>query len=583
MLKNYGKGTSVNSRSISNKPFTLNELCDLCEETNKQIRAKAWKTVASRVRGQNLRVTYLGVTKEGKVRFKCTSGTTAGKYWYQEVMFKDLNVGLQLLRENPTVTQKSVISLILSGDLLLHCNDPSYKYYFQYVATKGGYAIKPEKRYPKKRNPQLTGSVCFTGDTPILTSHGFKFIKDVKIGDEVYSHNGRLCKVTDVSCVDKEVKEVKIGTERFRVSSEHPFLISKGSGKGVKSKYKSYQPHWERVENIKGESYALTPLLKNESSIEVDKSLAFLLGLALSDGHVRMRDLSNSTSRERQYPVVYGKSCNGLHVAYNKDYEEQYRDRFKLLGIPISSEYCYSGTRSATFSIVGPDIMRFICHYMKPTYKEHDKWLNPEVLKWNRDAKRALLMGFFWGDGTVVKNNKSPYVTLFNTNKQVMDILHLIAREFFYPRYNFYDRNPFKAKDGHEIICKRMYYIRLTGSDARRFLSWDKRAILIKGIKEKDIKFSDRKLSVVSGYKRTGMKVFNTHDIEPVYNISVEGDSSYLIGRGCYAVHNCKHLLAVLSVLPMYTNTIVRDFRKVGILDADWEKKRKKAISYTKR
>lgn len=160
MLKSSVKDTLKNSQSISNNPFTLNELCDLCEETNKQIRNKAWKTVARRVRGQNLKVTYLGVTKEGKVRFKCTSGTTPGKFWYQEIIFKDLELGLQLLRENPTATQKSVISLIQTGDLLTHCNDPSYHYYFQYVATKGGYAIKPEKRYPKKRNPALTGSVC---------------------------------------------------------------------------------------------------------------------------------------------------------------------------------------------------------------------------------------------------------------------------------------------------------------------------------------------------------------------------------------------------------------------------------------
>ena len=160
MSSSCGRSTLRNSLNISNNPFTLNELCDLCEETNKQIRNKAWPSVARRVRGQNLKVTYLGVTKEGKVRFKCTSGTTPGKFWFQEVIFKDLEVGLQILRENPTVTQKSIISLIQSGDLLLHCNDPSYKYYFQYVATKGGYSIRPERRYPKKRNPQLTGSVC---------------------------------------------------------------------------------------------------------------------------------------------------------------------------------------------------------------------------------------------------------------------------------------------------------------------------------------------------------------------------------------------------------------------------------------
>jgi hypothetical protein len=51
--------------------------------------------------------------------------------------------------------------LLQSGDLLVHCNDPSWKYWgWQYIGTKKGYAMRSEKRYPKIRNPRLTGTVC---------------------------------------------------------------------------------------------------------------------------------------------------------------------------------------------------------------------------------------------------------------------------------------------------------------------------------------------------------------------------------------------------------------------------------------
>ena len=61
-------------------------------------------------------------------------------------------------------------------------------------------------------------------------------------------------------------------------------------------------------------------------------------------------------------------------------------------------------------------------------------------------------------------------------------------------------------------------------------------------------------------------KVSNVYlSSEPVrlYNISVDGDEeSYLVSESNIITHNCKHLLAVLQVLPFWTNTIVRDLRK---------------------
>ena len=121
---------------------TIQDLEAIYEETNKELRTSAWPQIIKRVESQNIRPTYLGVTKEGIILFKTTSGTTPGKFWHQQLKFKDLSLGLAMLQEDPNLTQKSVINLLQSGDLLVYCDDLSFRYWgFQYIGTIKGYSL----------------------------------------------------------------------------------------------------------------------------------------------------------------------------------------------------------------------------------------------------------------------------------------------------------------------------------------------------------------------------------------------------------------------------------------------------------
>lgn len=140
--------------------YSFAELDKLYEETSKQLRTQCWDRVAKRVKSQHITTTYLGVDKNGDILFKTTSGTTPGKYWHQRIRFKDLNEGLMLLYNDMTLTRRDIISLLVSGDILVFCDDHSFKYYWSYKAWVQGYGIKKEVRYPKIRNKNLSGSVC---------------------------------------------------------------------------------------------------------------------------------------------------------------------------------------------------------------------------------------------------------------------------------------------------------------------------------------------------------------------------------------------------------------------------------------
>ena len=70
------------------------------------------------------------------------------------------------------------------------------------------------------------GTPCFVEDTLVLTPCGYRKIQDLKVGDEVVSHLGNVCKVTATGNKEAEVGTVKIqGREKIICTSNHPFYV----------------------------------------------------------------------------------------------------------------------------------------------------------------------------------------------------------------------------------------------------------------------------------------------------------------------------------------------------------------------
>ena len=89
------------------------------------------------------------------------------------------------------------------------------------MAWKDVYGLEKETRAPKRNNTRLRGGLCFTGDTDVLTSKGFKKIKDIEIGDEVFSHTGRLNKVTDTGSREAEIWKVIVTGKHNQIGRAH--------------------------------------------------------------------------------------------------------------------------------------------------------------------------------------------------------------------------------------------------------------------------------------------------------------------------------------------------------------------------
>ena len=87
------------------------------------------------------------------------------------------------------------------------------------VFSNGEQTIKSEKI-----DLLVGGTPCFVKDTLILTPFGYIPIQDLKIGDEVISHVGNICKVTDFGSKEAEIGELEIiGREKITCTDNHPF------------------------------------------------------------------------------------------------------------------------------------------------------------------------------------------------------------------------------------------------------------------------------------------------------------------------------------------------------------------------
>ena len=145
------------SRRYESQLFTEN----LNESTKSDIVSALDTATKKRQKIQPIYVYYLGFdTKALELKFKVTSGTKKGVYWFQRIRIKDLKKSILAFKNDKNYKQSDWIDLILGSDIEVHCNCPAYKYYWQNIATELDYAIEKEDRPANIRNPSKKGSVC---------------------------------------------------------------------------------------------------------------------------------------------------------------------------------------------------------------------------------------------------------------------------------------------------------------------------------------------------------------------------------------------------------------------------------------
>lgn len=139
----------------------------------------------------------------------------------------------------------------------------------------------------------VTSPPCFTGETLIFTDKGYKYIKDIKVGDNVLTHKNRFKKVVRIG--SKKSSTIKIlaqGVLKTTTTPDHRYYVRKMTWKWDNSIRRDVRqwsdPEWIEAGKLNKSHFIGIPIPTiNENPHDIDYDLAFLLGRYVADGWYR--------------------------------------------------------------------------------------------------------------------------------------------------------------------------------------------------------------------------------------------------------------------------------------------------------
>ena len=537
----------------------LEMLDKLYEENYKDLKSTTWPRIKVRVGNQNIKAHYLGCTKEGVLMFKCNSGTTPGKWWHQQVEFVNIEDAVRMLNMSLMLRKKKIIEMLINGDIKVN---------------------------------------CLRRGTKVITSEGYeKNIEDIKVGDYVLTHKGRYRKVVR-TYVNKAEEMIKIETpghiHDLIITPNHEILTYKGVSqyymrkKGIE---KYIEPRWIASGLLKEGDYVLLPS-NSEGTRRFSDEKAWLIGAYLGDGCIKVR---KTISDGIHYYLSYTLDTDEERLLKNYIYSIEketgnsprvYNSVNNKTGSSWKTVTIHRGTLgSEIFNLCGKNL--------------ENKHLPERYLELTRRERLMILAGLWATDGSVFQNGKmkwsSASYSLFCQVKTLVSSLGIYYGEFI-------DATRSNDKEYGSYSKGKLYSIQTSYTDAKELLDILVEMGTCKYIpKDEGHKRYPLNKCGWSLYKIKKISRFTTD--EEVYNLEVEDDNSYIANgitvhncddpswhyyfkytawKGGYGIVRevrpslirnpkqdksmCKHLYAVLLLLPNISDKILADYKKKKVL-----------------
>lgn len=308
---------------------------------------------------------------------------------------------------------------------------------------------------PNNRYARYSGT-CLSGSSRIPTIHGNKEIRDIEIGDTVFSLNEDTQTLEESKVLDKisngvkKVFRLKTRHNEIVCTDNHPFLVFEGTEdvSKVRGRYSS-KLVWKELKDIsegdvivavdeipeptKAEEYAEFingELIKiwehNQNSsltfrkqhnlpdkpVELTEDLMKLMGCFIGDGNL----LKDGRSGRRNYSAI------SIHLPYGDSKNKNLANKYKKLMKRVFGEEPkdYNGTLNY-YSVYACDIFSKLFELDKDCYS---KRVPQFVYGLPNRYKKAVLAGILDSDGHLQKNNNFN-VELTNPNL-VKDIEQLL-------------------------------------------------------------------------------------------------------------------------------------------------------------
>lgn len=372
-----------------------------------------------------------------------------------------------------------------------HCLECGFK--GEYAGDEKGYHC-PNCGNSDPETSDVTRRTCFTKDTLVETSDGYKAIQDVTTRDQVRTASGEMKRVVDtMEHLSDNLIVLKLsGGEDITSTADHPYFAKL-------SQDDDYAIH--RADELTTKSYVGIHINTNSRPITIEglptdnPEFWWLVGRIVGDGFV-----VSDRGRLRTYITVGKQDEPGIaHI-------QQCIDTLDLGFVPLTNNRTVlrSNTYNRAFGQLMSQVGHGAANKQIPT-----RWLDLPV-----DLAEALLDGYLSADGCVAQNNQ---ICNSTSRELLYGIGQLVLKTKHVP-YRIY-----KNRDAGEMIIEGRVVQTQARYDLKYTMGTPRFNYIEDGI----------------AYIRV-MGVESSTEPARVYNLTVEDEHTYTVNN--ISVHNCGYL-----------------------------------------
>ena len=345
------------------------------------------------------------------------------------------------------------------------------------------------------------GTPCFTAGHMVLSAKGYVPIEDIKVGDEVVTHKGRLRTVVRIG---NERKEVGVLTgvgmcEPITCTADHPFLSVEWRNQNTRRNNLYTQvehcghPEWVAAKEMPGRQWCQLLSHDNDNrapeSAKFDvKTAMYIAGMYLGDGWIRKHE---------------GKAKKSVVLGINP---EKYVKLKAAIGNAV-----HTVSRERTIVRVSIHDTAF-ADWLEAEFAHYSHLKTVPSWVMGHSFRGEFLRGFLDTDGSVTKDGK---VSISTTSRSVAyGISDLMAAEGYVSSVALVETPDTCVIEGRTCNQRDYYQVRAYPQPMSR----------------KSRVRHGMMLRTVSGFTPVGE--------ETVFNIEVDEDHSYVVQSA--VVHNCQ-------------------------------------------
>lgn len=343
---------------------------------------------------------------------------------------------------------------------------------------------------------------CFTGETMVLTEDGYREIRELKIGDRVYSHDGTLQSIENIMThkADNLVQTKISGALPVKVTDNHKFFIVNEKNEIVKKPIKEIEKK-DRLQLFK----------LPERTKSISPKLAYVIGRYVGDGWKTKKKDGN------------GKIYYSFFLCCAKEEKDELEEHLREAGI----QYGYHNQPHVQeFTLYKKNVE--LIHYLEDCGEgASTKHFPKDFLTWDNDTLQALFQGYFDADGcTIFRDGQLYQNKTMTVSKRLAYESSLVLRTLGYnPTYSFH---AYEGKTQKILgkVCRRKNEYQVCWFDNEHQAKWVK-----------------QEQNFCTTYSLSYEKI----EDDLVYNITVANNHSYVAGD--FIVSNCHSVVYRLDYL----------------------------------